>query len=789
MRAITTMLTRAVMVALIALLIPATAAFATSPPVDLPIPRTYSTDGIVRADPDKPADLSAREAAQADAFEAACTVGAGAGAGAERWDACADLGHAFYRGEGRTQSRPVAELLFRRACDGGSGAGCFDLGNVLQETERKDDKRLADLFYARACRLGMLNGCDAQADALAAGDFGAPDPAGAEALRRATCERGGQAACRSLAELLLQLYRTPAEADEGRALLDRQCRAGDAEACRDAAFHWRGLIVPDAEARYADYHRLACAAGSAISCSERGFAAMREAYFIDDDVRTMALAWFDRACQIDAGSCDYAAQVRADPQLSRQCDAGDQAACLKLGELLASPFTPVADRGRALEVLGQTCEAGNDPACLPAADLMFARWRGNDSAEAARAEAYLGQSCAWGEALACFRLADALAEGDRLVQDQPRAAVLFAELCEADDHYACTQLEDLARIVPSAPLGLARANYGPDLTPEEAAADKEEQRLREEEEGRLITEELSRKACTTTTVVFEGQSYTDKLCVPVVRVRRGFAVNPGAAPWQALIWRPEKRPDGSGRSIGIKSRVWCGGSLIRTGWVLTAAHCLNDSKLDNISIKTGGHRIRLGLTDALGDEGFSYPITAVHRHPDYDRSVLAFDIALVQYDHTNGTRGSIADPPAFIRLDPIPLSSRKIEAIPRVSTYGWGLTDVTGGTIPDRLRGARMTLRDRDACTDSTKFKDAKRRDSVLCADELSGEEGGQACSGDSGGPLVTYSDPDRVPTLIGVVSGGKDCGKEGQPSRYIRIAHPRVQEWLKATLPRARPR
>ncbi len=76
-----------------------------------------------------------------------------------------------------------------------------------------------------------------------------------------------------------------------------------------------------------------------------------------------------------------------------------------------------------------------------------------------------------------------------------------------------------------------------------------------------------------------------------------------------------------------------------------------------------------------------------------------------------------------------------------------------------------------------------------LCADELRGAEGGQACSGDSGGPLITYSDPDKVPTLIGVVSGGVDCGTADLPSRYIRVAHPRVQNWLRQTLNASRSR
>lgn len=736
---------------------------------DSPIPRAYPETSSQRADPNKAADIRAEETANADASEADCA--------ARSWAACTFLGMAYERGEGRPQNRPVAELLYRRACNAADGDGCYRLGELLRATREDADQPITEALYGRACRLGTLEACDAEADALEG-----RDPVAAEALRRATCLRGGRDACRALAELLLGRERSRPEQDDGRALIDRQCRAGDATACYIAAGHWRLLIAPDARTRMEEYQGLGCNAGDAWQCIARGDAELALGTGVAE--RAAALPFYDRACTINNFQCRGSAQLRDEPVLSARCDGGDGAACIALGQLLTQYGSPLEDKPRALALLGPACEAGEADApllakvCLTAAELLGSAAGDDATPDLARLDAYLDRACTAGAGSACEWLADALADGERLPQDWPRAAALYAAQCENERDTACQFLENYARDDPAAPLMLATASFAPELTPEE---EEEEARLEREADERERAEARAR-SCTTTTVVFEGVSYTDTVCINVSRViGRGFFVRRGAVPWQALLWRP---PLLGNYKLTPGERVLCGGALIREGWVLTAAHCVNDKHMGGISIKTGGHRIRLGLTNALGEEGFSYPIIATFKHPDYDPKLLSFDIALVQYDPKRGERGLVFQPPARVRLDPLPLAERRVEAIPRASTYGWGLTAVRGGVIPDGLRGARVKLRDRASCTEATRFKDDKRRDSVLCADDTKGTEGGQACTGDSGGPLIAYSDPDKVPTLIGVVSGGVDCGTTGAPSRYIRVAHPRVQAWLGDTLP-----
>ena len=738
---------------------------------DPPIPATYSESRTPRANPDKPADQRARETAQADAAEAASNN--------RTWAACTALGRAYHRGEGRPQNRPIAELLYRRACNAADGDACLQLGKMLDSETGDFAPRVNIQYFVRACTLGALEGCDFQADALLFGQLGEPDPAAAEALLRKTCGLGRDVSCRALARALLREERQPEEQDEGRAIIDRLCRAGDGAACREGANHWNRLIMPDAAARLSLYRDLGCTAGDADLCVqiaraifESGSGASRA----ETGQRDLALAYLDKACAIDGRfSCRDAADIRAEPALTQGCDNGDWGACLSLGRILMQQGHLLEDRDTALTLLASSCEAGQHDACVLAAGMLIDAARYSEAPpEPARIQAYLTQACTAGTRGACETLADELARGDTLKQDTALAAELYVDQCDNRRFEACDFLEAQALIDPATPLMLANEGFVPLLTPEEAEAERL-RRLAEAEEAQRIDRAAR---CTTTTVEFEDEIYTDTICdaPPPPRIMRGFPVKPGAAPWQALLWRP---PVMKNTTLTASERILCGGAVIGHGWILTAAHCLTD--LGGVSIAKAGHRVRLGLSNPLSNEGYSYPILRIEPHPSYDRSTFAFDIALVQYDPRAGTRGTKVEVvPGRIRLDPRPMAGRPIKAGDVAYTYGWGWTAMTGGKAPEQLRGAKLQLRSDAQCNLITKFRD-HRTNSVVCA---AGSEGQQACFGDSGGPLITYADSGNVPTVIGVVSAGVKCGTTGVPSRYVRVTHPVVQSWLNRILP-----
>lgn len=747
--------------------------------VDRPIPREYPRSNPGSIGSTVPSNQPGLIEVKADAAEQACN--------AQDLAACADLAEAYHRGTGRPFNRPVAELIYRKACAGGVGKACAGLGALLMRAERMNmdnpvDRHLAVSFNARACDLGWLAGCDAQADNLERGVSGEPDPQAAEALRRATCERGGVIACRKLAQALLRPDRSNAERGDGMALLDRQCRAGDFVACEDAiAALDQSSEAPTPTALIQSYRQLACDAGGAYACRNLAKAQLKSDP--SDTGQAAALVRLDRACQLSQYLCRDAAEVREAPVLGALCDEGDQGACIALGNLLSVNGGLLADRARALALFGAACEAGAAKGCQPAADLVFDDWDAIGPSAPARAEAYLSGGCAAGISGTCEALADQLASGERLVQDTARAAALYHPQCDAGRIKACDFLQLQAMTDPTGPLPLAHADFAPALTPEE---DRELAAQRPAPSGD--------EYCTTTTVIYEGVSYSDTSCTTIGGAIRGFSAQQGQTPWQALLWRPEKLNPGTRNEVTLRpeDQVLCGGSVIRTGWILTAAHCLTDNR--GQVIPTAGYRVRLGLFNPFAEEGFSYPILRVIPHPKFCRKKpcprsLDFDVALVQYDPTRNSASGRVLPVSRIRLDALPLAARKPETVERVFTYGWGRTEVTGGAIPDHLRGARVKLRDAATCTEATRFADAERRDTVLCADERVGVGGGQTCTGDSGGPLITYGDTDQRPTLIGVVSGGAKCGSIGKPSRYVRVAHPDIISWINTTLPPDGPR
>ncbi|MCL9999309.1 MAG: trypsin-like serine protease [Erythrobacter sp.] len=733
----------------------------------------------------------AREKAAADAAEAACLEGDAAG--------CTRLGEAFMNAAGRPFNRPVAELILRRACNAAEARGCYLLAELLLGTTGKAGLPESLEFAIRACRLGSPEGCWRDADNIQNGRFEGLGPGEAMAHRRENCARGLTAVCIDLGDRLASLPGTPEQRIEGRALLgglcdkgnadacyslawaldrygdgpqdktraaalfDRHCRAGHEPSCKTAADDVRDSAGVN-DPRFAEYQNLACAAGDAFTCLYLAGVSERSG----PEGVPAAIALFDRACPAYEYACTRAAELRAYPALGASCERGAQQACIAQAGWLVEEEGPYRNRPRAAQLYAAACDADVTEACLPAGRLLI-EVTANAQADAAAIERYLARGCAASGGEACKALADALAEGTALVQDLPRAAALYADACDTGDPRACKLLADREASDPSIPLTLATDLVPPVLTPEEEAAAAQaaaEQRAREQAEQRA-------RACRGSEVAWEGRIYADEACVNVSASIGGFTINRvEQAPFQALLWRPAVL---GRQTVGF--RTACGGSVVATGWIITAAHCTYDQ---GYRIEDHDYRIRLGVIEPEAPEGNTYPIVKVIRHPSYSPKTYQFDVALVQYDPARGTKGDFAFGARRIAVDTRSLAQRPVRPGAPVFAFGWGRQSLDDPTPARILQGVRLELEDAAACTNRTAYRDW-RKDSVLCAMGANRE---QACKGDSGGPLVTYEDQRGVPTLIGVVSSGEKCSTTGVPSRYIRIGHPAVQDWLAKNLP-----
>ena len=235
---------------------------------------------------------------------------------------------------------------------------------------------------------------------------------------------------------------------------------------------------------------------------------------------------------------------------------------------------------------------------------------------------------------------------------------------------------------------------------------------------------------------------------------------PLVVPWQAQIYSA----NGQWTAAELEHReAWdlahkCGGSLIAPGWVLTAAHCINATRIAN------GYRVRLGASEIDLEEGATYRIDRMVAHADYDRARKTFDIALVHFVADADTIEDDAGP-----IEPIALYDGPPLA-PGVEVYatGWGKAAEQDVSYQARISAADLTV---VSCATYPKTK-GWAREYHLCASAPDLD----TCEGDSGGPLVRTQDP---PVLVGVVNFGFGCYHPDSPGVYLRIDRDHFRDWI----------
>ncbi|XP_063077839.1 hyaluronan-binding protein 2-like [Engraulis encrasicolus] len=241
------------------------------------------------------------------------------------------------------------------------------------------------------------------------------------------------------------------------------------------------------------------------------------------------------------------------------------------------------------------------------------------------------------------------------------------------------------------------------------------------------------------------------------RIFGGRKALPAAYPWQASI---QVRTRGSSRPF----QHICGGILVGSCWVLTAAHCLND--MHEMQVELGG----VGLDKAEDSE----QIIAVEKammHEDYRESpdALYNDVAMLKL---KGPKGQCAKETRYVKTACLPTGPFPDNSECTIS--GWGKTET--GEASKQLLAAKVRLIPMSSCSAPGVY--GNRLDqSMFCAGFLEG--GVDSCQGDSGGPLTCEKDGTHY--VYGVVSWGDMCGEKNKPGVYARVNH--FIDWIAAKL------
>ncbi|KAG5862327.1 hypothetical protein JTB14_036169 [Gonioctena quinquepunctata] len=233
----------------------------------------------------------------------------------------------------------------------------------------------------------------------------------------------------------------------------------------------------------------------------------------------------------------------------------------------------------------------------------------------------------------------------------------------------------------------------------------------------------------------------------------------GEYPWQVAILKKDPK----------ESVYVCGGTLIDSLHIITAAHC--------VKTYTGFDlRVRLGEWDVNHDVEF-YPyierdIGSVHIHPEFYAGTLYNDIAILRMDKSIDWSKHPHISPACL---PNPYDDYTGS---RCWTTGWG-KDAFGdfGKYQNILKEVDVPVIGNGICQrqlQGTRLGyDFKLHPGFICA---GGEEGKDACKGDGGGPMVC--EKGSTWQVVGVVSWGIGCGQNGVPGVYVKVAH--YLDWIK---------
>ncbi|XP_068916052.1 chymotrypsin-2-like [Tenebrio molitor] len=206
-------------------------------------------------------------------------------------------------------------------------------------------------------------------------------------------------------------------------------------------------------------------------------------------------------------------------------------------------------------------------------------------------------------------------------------------------------------------------------------------------------------------------------------------------------------------SLENKGRHFCGGTVLNKKYILTAAHCVCDVSLVDLTVH---------LTHYLDNPQEKIPIKSIICNENYSDMEHINDVAILEME------GQVPDH----LYHPVKLVSQNFacETDLNGTLVGWGLTE--DGFVPNVLRKVDVVVySDSDCSVSHFGMYDMEKN---MCAGWP--ENGKGSCQGDSGGPLLIEG------FQAGIISFGisSNCGisSREQPKVLARIS--KYVDWIR---------
>ncbi|CAF0978993.1 unnamed protein product [Rotaria sp. Silwood1] len=202
----------------------------------------------------------------------------------------------------------------------------------------------------------------------------------------------------------------------------------------------------------------------------------------------------------------------------------------------------------------------------------------------------------------------------------------------------------------------------------------------------------------------------------------------------------------------------CGGSLINSKWIATAAHCVTRNSL------ASSYKWHCGLHERNKHDEWTreYVSKQYIVHPQYNSATIVNDIALFRISDTD------IDFDDYVM--PICFPPKGYDYAGKTSVAGgWGTLSSGGSLATVHMEVAMPVLTDARCISKHNGY-------TIVPATQICAGDGGNkdTCQGDSGGPLVVKHAEDNLWYLAGLTSWGIGCGGGGV---YTRLSG--FRDWV----------